>query len=66
MENPFQRRDLGFFPHESKSDDVKASEINELEKIARLEEVDPVKVLKEHGDLESNIPINHPYWRKRS
>jgi hypothetical protein len=65
MENPFQRRDLGAFPHESKSADTIANEVSELEKMAGLEEIDPVKVLKDHGGLESNVPINHPYWRKR-
>ena len=61
--NPF-RKSKDQFPHESKSQSTIDNEINELEKIAELEEVDPAAVLKEFG-LESNVPINHPYWRSR-
>ena len=64
MENPFQKKSLGAFPHESKSKEVIASEVAELEKIAELKEVNPVAVLKEFK-LESNVPINHPYWKAR-
>lgn len=28
-------------------------------------ESEEAKILREHGGLESNIPINHPYWRLR-
>ncbi len=62
MENPFQKRGLAF-PHESKSEMVQQREVDELEKM--LEEVNPSEVLKEHGWLESNIPLNHPYWKVR-
>jgi len=30
-----------------------------------IEESEHAKILKEHGGLESNIPINHRYWRIR-
>ena len=61
--NPF-RKSQSPFPHESKSKEVIANEVAELEKIAEMEEVDPAAVLKEYK-LESDIPINHAYWRSR-
>ena len=63
MENPF-RKSKDPFPHESKAENVVADEVKQLEEMAKLEEVKPAEVLKEYG-LESNIPINHIYWRKR-
>jgi hypothetical protein len=61
--NPF-RKSKDPFPHESKSESTIANEVAELEKMSELQEVDPAAVLKEYG-LESNVPINHPYWRVR-
>jgi hypothetical protein len=61
--NPF-RKSQNPFPHESKAESTISNEIAELEKIAKLEEVDPAEVLKEYK-LESNIPFNHIYWRVR-
>jgi hypothetical protein len=63
MENPF-RKSKDPFPHESKAQSTIDNEVKQLEEMAKLEEVNPAEVIKEFG-LESNIPINHPYWRKR-
>lgn len=44
-------------------------EVAELERMNSIDEIkknfDHKRVLTEHGGLESNIPINHPYWRYR-
>lgn len=47
----------------------KSEEISELEKMNKLggtkEDPEYLKILKKYGMLESNIPINSPYWKIR-
>jgi hypothetical protein len=67
MANPFAPKQSPF-PHESKSETVKDNEVKELEEMEKLEpppEPEYMKILREHGGLESNIGINHPYWKLR-
>ena len=53
-----------------KNEDAKSKEVEELEKAFALENTKERfdyadRILKEHGGLESHIPINHPYWKIR-
>lgn len=68
--NPFAKRKITSFRHETKSESTQAGEVADLEKTYELEDTKErfdyaAKILKEHGGLEAQIPINHPYWRIR-
>lgn len=39
--------------------------VKEEESIPVKEEPEHIKILREYGNQESNIPINSPYWRLR-
>jgi hypothetical protein len=69
--NPFKKRKEEMNRILSNSDEIaKKNEIAELEKTYELEDKKErfdfaAKTLAEHNGLESNIPINHPYWKLR-
>ena len=56
VDNPFSRKE---------DNSIKESVETKLENEMR-EELEHEKILREHGYLESNIPLNHPrYWKIR-
>lgn len=50
---------------EKKEEVVKAVEEKEEIKTPKREPSPREKILREHGMLESNIPVNHPYWKMK-
>lgn len=70
-DNPFkQRKEQRNKILEGKDEIVKKKEIAELDKMFELEDMKErfdyaAKILKEHDGLESNISVNHPYWKIR-
>jgi hypothetical protein len=77
INNPFEKS-LGIFPkkQEARKEMVEVIEIDKDGKVQEpyiVESVDGVvtfepayvKILKEYNGIESNIPINNPYWKVR-
>ena len=70
-DNPFQwRKEQRNKILSGKDEILKKKEIDELDKLFALEDMKERfdysnKILKEHGGLESHIPLNHPYWKIR-
>lgn len=69
--NPFGKS-LQFPPKEPKEPEVTSLEdpkvpvsLVPIPKVENVEESEHAKILREHGYLESNIPIHHHYWRIR-
>ena len=69
--NPFKQRQTEKNRIQSGKDEIlKKKEIADLEKTYELEDTKEkfdyaAKTLADYNGLESNIPINHPYWRIR-
>lgn len=51
--------------HREQEGQQNSEPIEEVVKPIKVEESNKARVLREHNMLESNIPINHPYWRMR-
>ncbi len=68
MENPFSGKENVELPKEKSEEEIKDAEVkleylkSEPEEPKSLTKMD---ILKKHGGLESNVPINSPYWRMK-
>ena len=62
--NPFVKFSDAF-PHKEDVTETKISDIVHEPIEVKKEESEHAKILREHGGQESNIPINHHYWRIR-
>jgi len=70
INNPFGSKPLEIpKPEMPKVEEIKAEESNE-EVVGITEKLEPIlsrkmQILAKYGGLESNVPVNSPYWRMK-